>query len=96
MKREHDLEFKGEEFCGAIYGGRITCLICKNNHNCKMGDLIHPIAVNKDGDHIGHPVNFNTYRIYRIASDNIEGVMPGYCVLSIGFVSSSASVACGT
>lgn len=84
--KTHELKYKGKDLCDAVYEGRKTYEIRKNDRNYEVGDVILPIPIDKDLNPIDHPISKCIYEITFI-SEGYPGVETGYCVFSTKCIS---------
>lgn len=87
----HALKYRGEELCDNVYYGRKLYEIRKNDRDYQVGDYILPIAINKDGMRINHPINRCRYVITYI-TENYDGLDDGYCVFAVRKVAEDNSI----
>ena len=78
----HEIKLR-EEFCDAVYEGRKTFEIRKNDRGYQTGDYVRFIPISGDyfQQPIQHPLKDKTYEITYILSG--WGIPEGYVVFSI-------------
>lgn len=91
MHKTHCLKFKGLELCDAVYEGRKSYEIRKNDRDYQVGDIIRPIPLDDNLNAINHPIAQCTY-VITFMSDKYEGVIADdYCVFGIARVEEGTS-----
>lgn len=76
----HDIKLQSQ-FCDAVYRGKKTFEVRKNDRDYQVGDVIRFIPIDNNGRQLPHPIRNASYIITYLLND--YGLRKGYVALAI-------------